>query len=429
MPDPTPPPSYRAVFAVPQLGRVVASMQLARVAQSMFGVAIVLFALAEYDSPSLAGIVTFASILPGLLIAPIAGALLDRHGRVRLMAFDYAVAFVSLVLIGGLSLAGMLPVEVLVLIVIVTSLTSILSIVGLRTIIPLMVPSYLWERANAIDANGYVVATILGPPIAASLVAFLGAPEAMIVIAIPFGLAAAALIGLREPATSTVTSGHLLRDALEGMRYAWNNQTIRGLGFSMTVLNLCWGAMTIIVPLIVIEVLHEGEAWVGIAFAASGVSGMISALVFGRRDTRGRELPMLAIPMLLTAPIVALLLPASGAFGPIAPGLGLGLVVVSMFLFGLANGPLDVALFTIRQRRTDPSWMGRAFAVSMAFNFIGYPFGALIAGALATDSLPATLVLSVVSCLVAGVLAFRLIPMSVPPPAWADASPAPVPEL
>ena len=80
MPDPTPPPSYRAVFAVPQLERVVASMQLARVAQSMFGVAIVLFALAEYDSPSLAGIVTFASILPGLLIAPIAGRLTDRVG-------------------------------------------------------------------------------------------------------------------------------------------------------------------------------------------------------------------------------------------------------------------------------------------------------------------------------------------------------------
>ena len=425
MPDPTPSPSYRAVFEVPQLGRVVASMQLARVAQSMFGVAIVLFALAEYDSPSLAGIVTFASILPGLLIAPIAGALLDRHGRVRLMAFDYAVAFVSLVLIGGLSLAGMLPVEVLVLIVIVTSLTSILSIVGLRTIIPLMVPSYLWERANAIDANGYVVATILGPPIAASLVAFLGAPEAMIAIAIPFGLAAAALTGLREPATTTVTSGRLLRDAVDGIRYAWSNQTIRGLGFSMTVLNLCWGAMTIIVPLIVLEVLGEGEAWVGIAFAASGVSGMISALVFGRRDTRGRELPMLAIPMLLSAPIVAMLLPASGAFGPIDPVVGLALVVVSMFLFGLANGPLDVALFTIRQRRTDPSWMGRAFAVSMAFNFIGYPFGALIAGVLATDSLPATLVVSVISCLVAGVLAFRLIPMSVPQPSWADPSPAP----
>jgi MFS family permease len=423
VPDPTPDPSYRALFAVPQLGRVVSSMQLARIAQTMFGVAIVLFALAEYDSPALAGIVTFASIFPGLLIAPIAGALLDRHGRVRLMAFDYAVAFLSLILIGWLSLAGLLPVELLVLIVIVTSLTSILSIVGLRTIFPLMVPSHLWERANAIDANGYVVATILGPPIAASLVAFVGPPEAMILIAIPFGLAALALIGLREPVTTTVTSGHLLRDAYEGLRYAWSNRTIRGLGFSMTVLNLCWGGMTIIVPLIVIDVLDEGEAWVGIAFAASGVSGMISALFFGRRDTRGRELPMLAIPMLLSAPIVALMLPATGAFGPIAPGVGLGLVVVAMFLFGLANGPLDIALFTIRQRRTDPAWMGRAFAVSMAFNFMGYPFGAIIAGALATDSLPAALVLSVIACLFAGVLAFRLIPSSVPQASWADVSP------
>ena len=189
-----------------------------------------LFALAQYDSPALAGIVTFASIFPGLLIAPIAGALLTAHGRVRLMAFDYAVAFASLILIGGLSLAGLLPVELLVVIVIVTSLTSILSIVGLRTIFPLMVPSHLWERANAIDANGYVVATILGPPIAASLVAFLGAPEAMIAIAIPFGLAAIALIGLREPVSETVTSGRLLRDAYDGLRYSWSNRTIRGLG-------------------------------------------------------------------------------------------------------------------------------------------------------------------------------------------------------
>jgi alpha/beta superfamily hydrolase len=69
--------------------------------------------------------------------------------------------------------------------------------------------------------------------------------------------------------------------------------------------------------------------------------------------------------------------------------------------------------------------MGRAFAVSMAFNFMGYPFGAIIAGALATDSLPAAIVLSVIACLIAGVLAFRLIPMSVPQAMWADASPKP----
>src|SRR5450756_341478 len=106
--------SYRALLTVPGLGRVVTSMTLARIAQSMVGVAIVLFVLAEYHSPSLAGIVTFASIFPGLLIAPVAGALLDRHGRVRLMVLDYLVALVGLALIGVLSLAGLLPAWLLV---------------------------------------------------------------------------------------------------------------------------------------------------------------------------------------------------------------------------------------------------------------------------------------------------------------------------
>ena len=179
-------------------------MGLARIAQTMVGVALVLFTLSVYDSPPLAGLVTFASVVPGLLIAPIAGALLDRHGRVRLMILDYVVALISLALIGGLALAGLLPAPLLVGIVGVTSLTAILSVVGLRTIFPIIVPSQLWERVNAIDSNGYVVATILGPPLAASLVAILGAPTAIIAIALPFGLAALALAGVREPETESV---------------------------------------------------------------------------------------------------------------------------------------------------------------------------------------------------------------------------------
>ena len=66
--------SYRALLRVPTLGRVLVSMQIARVAQSMVGVAIVLFTLDRFGSPAFAGLVTFASIFPGLLIAPVAGA-------------------------------------------------------------------------------------------------------------------------------------------------------------------------------------------------------------------------------------------------------------------------------------------------------------------------------------------------------------------
>jgi len=406
--------SYRALLRVRGLGRVVTSMSLARIGQSMVGVAIVLFVLAEYHSPTLAGIVTFASIAPGLVIAPLAGALLDRHGRVRLMILDYIVALTSLALIGVLSLAGLLPPVLLVLIVAVTSLTSILSVVGLRTLFPIMAPPELWERVNAVDSNGYVVATILGPPLAAALVVFLGAPEAMIAISIPFGLAAAAIFGLKEPHTENASTGRLFFDAQQGFRYAWANRTIRGLGFSLSVLNLAWGALTIAIPLIILDVLHLGAEMVGIVYAVSGVSGMVSALIFGRVDTRGREWRMLVIPIGLMVPTILLMLPATGWFGPIASTAGLALLAASMFIFGLLNGCTDIALFTVRQRRTDPAWMGRAFAVSMAFNFAGFPIGAAIGGLLVTVSLGATVLFAVVACAAACVLGAVLVPVSAP---------------
>jgi MFS family permease len=58
----------------------------------MLNVALVLFVLQRFHSPTLAGIVVFVLIVPGLLVSPIAGALLDRYGRIRLMLVDYTVA-------------------------------------------------------------------------------------------------------------------------------------------------------------------------------------------------------------------------------------------------------------------------------------------------------------------------------------------------
>ena len=54
--------------------------------------------------------------------------------------------------------------------------------------------------------------------------------------------------------------------------------------------------------------------------------------------------------------------------------------------------------------------MGRAFAVSMAANFLGYPIGAAIGGTLAAQSLPGAAVLGVVLILVGVVLGAVMVP-------------------
>ncbi len=415
MPDHSTDRSYRALLSVPSLGRILLGMALARIAQAMVAIALVLFTLAEYHSPELAGLVTFASIFPGIAISPIAGVLLDRHGRIRLMILDYGVAACALLVVAGLSSAHALPAWLLVLIATVMSLTSIFSAVGLRTLFPLIVPRHLWERANAIDSNGYVVATILGPPIAASLVALGGGPLALFAIGLLYALTALSMVGVHDPVTEVTATGTLLSDARQGVVYVWRNLTLRGLGASMAVLNLAGGMTTIVVPLLVLRQLGANEALVGVMFAISGLSGMVSALIFGRIDTRGREWVMLVLPPFGYAAAVALVLPVAlaapaGAPGALNPVLGLGLIGAAQLLAGLVNGPLDIALFTVRQRRTDPAWLGRAFAISMGFNFVGFPIGAAISGVIAASSLSGAVTLGVGACLASGILSALLVP-------------------
>jgi MFS family permease len=403
--------SYRALLQVPGLGRLILSMQLSRIAQAMVGVALVLFTLNEYHSPALTGAVTFASVLPGIIVAPIAGVLLDRHGRTRLVILDYLVALLALVAIGALALAHALSVPVLFAITIVSSLTSILSQTGLRSLFPLLVPERLWERVNAIDSNGYLVATIIGPPLAAGLVSIVGGPATLILIGLLFGVAAVAMLGSPDPDTRTATSGSLLLDAWHGIQYTWRNRTLRGLGFSISLLNLSGGMVTIVVPLIILEQLRAGEVAVGLVFAVSGVSGMIAALIAGRLDSRGKEWSLLVLPMGGIALTDLLILGGNHAADAFT---GLLLIGLGLALGGALNGPMDIGLFTIRQRRTDPAWMGRAFAVSMAFNFVGYPIGAALAGSIASVSIDAAIIVGGVAALVAGVVAAVMIPRQEP---------------
>jgi MFS family permease len=375
-------------------------MQIARIAQSMVNVAMVLFTLTVYGSAPLAGLVGVALALPGILFSPVAGALLDRHGRMRLVLLDYLLAAASLGLIACLASIDRLPAWLLLSIAAVSSLTSPLSTAGLRSLFPVLVPKPLWERVNAADSVGYVLATVVGPPLAGVIVQVWGPAPALAFIGAVFVAAAVVMAGLPEPQLGSMSTGGLLQAARAGLAYTWHNRTLRGLGLSFSVLNIVWGVNAIVIPLLVLERLHGGPALVGLLFAAQGIGGVISSMLAGRLDTRGREHRMIVYPMLGSAVLLLLLLPDAGLIP----------VLVALILFGVLNGPMDIAMFTLRQRRTAPAWMGRAFAVSMSFNFLGFPIGTGVAGVVASGSLDWAILIEIGACLVAAVAAQFLIP-------------------
>ncbi|MGH7058367.1 MAG: hypothetical protein ACREFZ_10950, partial [Acetobacteraceae bacterium] len=103
----------------------------------------------------------------------------------------------------------------------------------------------------------------------------------------------------------------------------------------------------------------------------------VAGLLAGRLGTSGREQKIFAAAGLFTtAALIVLALTHSEV-----------IVLLMMGVVGATNGPLSVAMFSMRQRVTDPIWFGRAFAISMTINGFGNPIGAAIAGLIATHSL------------------------------------------
>lgn len=392
--------TYADLLRVAGFPRAIAATLLQRLGGSMLQVAIVLFVLEKFHSPALAGLTVFLQIAPGLAVSPIAGALLDRHGRVRLMLLDYTVAALSLGAIVALSATGHLSAATLLPIVTLSSFTSILSITGARSLFPLIVPPTLWDRANGLDSSLYAFTTIAGPPIAAGLVAWRGGEAALMATALAFLGAAGIIARLHEPIVETVSAGHLIQDAFGGLMYVLRNPTLRGLAVSLSVGNLGGGALTVALPVLVLNRLHAGPAVVGQIYAVFGVAGLVSAILVGRFNSTGKERSMLAISALING----------AAFLVLAGAGNLAIAVVAALLAGAVLGMADVGLFSLRQRRTDPAWFGRAIAVSMSLNYAGSPIGSALSGPIVARSITLTLILAAALSLVAAVTTLVMIP-------------------
>ncbi|HEV2012508.1 MAG TPA: MFS transporter [Candidatus Dormibacteraeota bacterium] len=397
---PSPRPSYAALLRVPAFGRVVVGTLLARLGGQMWEIVLVLFVLQRYRSPSLAGLTVLLSIVPGLALSPIAGALLDRQGRVRLMIFDYTVTAALTATLVALSLGHRLPPPLLLAMVTVLGVSNILSITGARSLFPLMLPQDLWDRANGLDTSLYAVTAIIGPAIAGVVVARFGPEMGLLVTASVAAMAAVSLVGVHDPVARAVSGGSLIGDSWAGLVYVLRHASLRGLAIALFLSNLGFGVIPVGIPVLVLLHLHGNAATVGQIFAAFGLAGLAAGLLIGRVKTDGRERLLIACCIAVQVPAIAVL--AFVQQLPVVFGVAL--------LGGAASSIINVGIFAIRQRRTAPSWFGRAFAVSMSFNFAGQPIGSALSGPLLERSIALPFLLGAAINVVAAIATMVLIP-------------------
>lgn len=394
--------SYSAVLHLPGVRPLLVSTTMGRTANQMTSLVLILLALRLFHSPVLAGGVVLVQLV-AVPVGPFAGALVDRLGSSVMIAIDFLIACVVTGAIAVLYWAHLLPVGLFLLLILLGTMTWPFSGAGVKALLPQLVPAPLWDRANAVDSVTSVIAVIAGPALAGTIFGLLGPLPALLVIAALYLVSGVLVVGIPGPARATPQP--LLRQALGGVRYFFENRSLRRLALAMVPSNASMGILMVAVPVLLLHSLRAGPALVGWVFAIVGGFSLSSALVIGRLGTRGRERKLLALSMAGPVPLIV----AAAAF-PSVP-----MTFVMAAALGSCLGPGDVALFSLRQRAVDPAWYGRAIAVSMTLNSSGGALGGGLGGVLAQASPEmAIAVAALVSVVGAGVA--LTIPQSRPTP-------------
>ncbi|MGP3969945.1 MFS transporter [Streptomyces sp. 6N223] len=410
------PLTYRAVLTSRNVPQLLLAASASRLAGTMLLYVIVLYVIDEFDSASLAGLSGLFLSLPGVVVSPLAGAVLDRMGTVRAVAFDMVCGAMLIAAVAVLSWAGALTAPLLFAILALCSLTSPLSTGGIRTLFPRFVPESAYDKANALDLSTFSVIDVAAPLAAGVLFALIGPNPTMLCVAGAFALAALSL-GLLRGGSPAPPAGdpRLLRSAVEGIGYLLRNATLRGLAVAYSIYQVASGMLVIIAPVAVLAWLDEGVAasasasvsasadrYTGVMWAVAGLFGALGALVAGKLIHAGVERRYMLGATLITAVAI---FPLS-ALGSLVT-LGIGLAVV-----GLMEGSINVSLLSLRQRRTDPGWLGRVMTVSISVNLSGFPIGTALGGYLASRSLTAAFAVAMAVTLLSAVCVRVLIPAS-----------------
>lgn len=368
---------------------------LLRMGGSMLSLTLVLYALGRFSSSELAGWVAFAAAAPGLMISPLAGAILDRVGPSIAVTIDTTVSAALMICLIAADQLGWASSVVLLTLVSLLSLTSPLSAAGVRVLLPRLVTPAAYDRVNALDTTIFAVVDVVGPAIAGLLVGLAGASFALGAVGVVFASAAVCIAQVRHLPSLSTSRRSLVRDMLDGVAIVAREPTLRGLAVSYSLYQVTWGILFIAVPVFVTQFFAHGlgNSVTGLIWAAMGLAGGIGALVAGRLRTAGRERRVMAIGMVVTAL----------AAWPIAAEFGVVGLVIGLMLAGLVAGPIDVGLLTLRQRRTEPAQLGRVLSVSISLNMAGFPLGSALAGMLITLSPELTFMLAGLSSLLAAI--------------------------
>lgn len=317
------------------------------------------------------GLVGLMQFTPSLLLVLVAGHVLDRYHRARILAACMALQAGVAIALGLAATQGWASRELLLGLSIAIGTAKAFQLPAQQAITPLLVPPQMLPRALAFSSAGMQGAIIAGPAIG-GFVYVAGATAVYASCAALFALGAALVLAVRYEHASSGPRGVTLETLLAGVRFVWQRPVVLG-AISLDLFAVLLGGASALLPMFAKDVLHVGPWGLGLLRAAPAVGALTMALVLSRWPVQRR------------AGVV--LLGAVAVYGAATLGFALSTWLALSMLMLAISGAADMVSVVIRQSlvqlETPDDMRGRVSAVNSVFIGASNQLGEFESGATA----------------------------------------------
>lgn len=353
------------------------AVSLIGTAMTVFGLGVWVFG--QTGSPTAFATLVMSGSLPGLLALPLAGALVDRWDRRRVMLMsDLGTAVVPLAVLALLG-TGTLQLWHLYVLVAVGSVFKAFQWPAFSSLVPQLVPDSDLGRANGRVALAEAGAMVFGDLLGGVLYGILGLRGLLLADLGTFVLAVGATLASYRrlpplPASAPATGqrrGPIRAEVLEGWRFIRRRSGLLGLLLFFAANNLVVEmALVLMAPLVLSG--HEPST-LGVVNSVGGVGMVLVSAVISFSRQPGRQVRAI----LLVAAMHGCLLFWMGAVH--TPW------VLAVGMFGIMGGfgVTNAVTATLWQRKTPSEVQGRVFAVRRMIAWSADPVAFGLAGPVA----------------------------------------------
>lgn len=329
------------------------------------------------NSATIIGLLSAVQFLPVLLLGPLGGLIADRFSKRRLLYLTQGSFMVLALIMAVLVSTHHINVWMVFVLAGVMGLVNVIDNPTRQTFIMEMVGRDQLKNAVSLNSIEFNLARIIGPALAAVLIAKIGMAECFYINAVSFVGVLACLAVMRADELHVSERVRQMKGQLrEGFRYVKNTPVLRDILVMMVIVGTLSYEFQVVLPVLANHTFHGNASAYALVTAAISVGSVIGGIFTANR----KRITPLILPLACTLFGVTMLLTS------IAPTL---LIASIMLIFvGISTITFTSIGNTTLQLESAPEMRGRVMALwTMAF-LGSTPIGGPIIGWISEQTSP-----------------------------------------